>query len=110
MFAALYAERYFSVWREFLGLADAHENSLSRITGPVSYLYPESAPGRLSVEQRRSALTHSPPNPLGGAAAAEYRATRLTFKRDAMESLRDTDILRIVTAHGTFEMTRADFY
>lgn len=110
VFAAVYASRYASVWREFLALADATENTLSRITGSVSYSYSVSVPGRLSVDQHGSALTKSAPNAPGCNAAAEYRVARLTFKRDAIEPLQDTDILRIVTAHGTFEMTRADFY
>ncbi len=40
----------------------------------------------------------------------EYASTRLTFRRDVIEALCDTDAFRIVTPQGTFEMTRADFY
>ena len=42
--------------------------------------------------------------------AKEYIASRLTFKRDVIEALANDELFRVITAHGTFEMTRADVY
>lgn len=41
---------------------------------------------------------------------AEYMAGRLTFKRDVIEPLKEFDVFRVVTPHGTFQMTKADVY
>jgi hypothetical protein len=40
----------------------------------------------------------------------EYEASRLLFKRDVIEALRDDDPFRIVTPDGTFVMTKREFY
>ena len=42
--------------------------------------------------------------------AKEYIASRLTFKRDVIEALANDEFFRVVTPHGTFQMTRADVY
>ena len=107
-FAALYADRYKSVWPEFLLLADVDQRSLARVTGDIRYAYGSpksptetmtpsvSAPGGIDPAQARQL-----PN--------EYRASRLTFKRDVIEPLSPDDAFRVVTPIGTFEMTKADF-
>jgi hypothetical protein len=40
----------------------------------------------------------------------EYMAGRLTFKRDVIEALMDSDCFRIITPQGTFEMSKAEVY
>lgn len=41
---------------------------------------------------------------------ARYEASRLTFKRDAIEPLPDMDAFRVDTPDGSFVMTKAEFY
>lgn len=42
--------------------------------------------------------------------AVEYFAGRLTFKRDVIESLSDSERFRVVTPAGVFQMTKAEFH
>ena len=42
--------------------------------------------------------------------AVVYRATRLTFRADAIEPLADSDAFRVVTPEGNYQMTKAEFY
>ena len=44
-----------------------------------------------------------------GVARASYRATRLLFKRDVIEPLAEDDTFEVMTPHGVFAMTKADF-
>jgi len=39
-----------------------------------------------------------------------YEFSRLGFKADVIEPLRDRDSFRVVTPVGTFQMTKAEFY
>jgi len=80
--------------------------SQDRLRIRIGQLYPTNCQLTNMGRSRRNQR----PNALGVKAAVEYSATRLTFKRAIIEPLRDNDTIRIVTAHGTFEMTRADFY
>jgi hypothetical protein len=41
---------------------------------------------------------------------SEYMAGRLTFKRDVIEELEDSEAFRVVTPEGTFQMTKTDVY
>jgi hypothetical protein len=41
---------------------------------------------------------------------ATYEFSRLGFKADVIEPLRDRDSFRVVTPVGTFQMTKAEFY
>lgn len=40
----------------------------------------------------------------------EYKATRLLFRAEVIEPLKDSDVFRVHTPEGTFSMTKADFY
>ncbi len=40
----------------------------------------------------------------------EYKATRLLFRAEVIESLADNDFFSVHTPEGTFSMTKADFY
>ena len=40
----------------------------------------------------------------------EYKATRLLFRAEVIESLADNDFFNVHTPEGTFSMTKADFY
>lgn len=41
---------------------------------------------------------------------AQYRATRLTFRREVIEPLAPDERFRVITPSGTYEMTKAEFY
>ena len=110
-FAALYADRYASVWPAFLRLAGARDAEIARVTGAVTYAYDAAdaleAPRRArqgasvdGAERSRSAQRD---------VAAEYFCARLTFRRDVIEALEPDDAFRVVTPRGTFEMSRAEF-
>ena len=43
-------------------------------------------------------------------APATYQFSRLCFKADIIEPLRDRDQFRVETPDGVFEMTKAQFY
>ena len=43
-------------------------------------------------------------------ASVSYKAPRLRFVAKHIEPLRPTDLFEIVTPHGTFRMTKAQFY
>lgn len=40
----------------------------------------------------------------------EYKATRLLFRAEVIESLADNELFSVHTPEGTFSMTKADFY
>lgn len=40
----------------------------------------------------------------------EYKATRLLFRAEVIEPLKDSDVFRVHTPEGTFSMTKSDFY
>jgi hypothetical protein len=42
--------------------------------------------------------------------AASYTASRLRFIANRIEPLRPSDLFEVVTPHGTFRMTKAQFY
>lgn len=113
-FAALYQNRYSSVWQEFVSLAGAAETALMRVTGPVSYKYSFGAAGRSAVGRSARSPSRLPATaPLrreGTTHVAEYRSSRLTFKRDVIEQLGDDDVFRVITREGVFEMTKSEFY
>jgi hypothetical protein len=44
------------------------------------------------------------------AVKAQYRATRLTFRRDVIEALADDDAFEVETPFGTFRFTKRQFY
>lgn len=41
--------------------------------------------------------------------SASYEFHRLGFKRDVIEQLGSSQRFRVITPHGTFELTRGDF-
>lgn len=94
-FIELYRERYAAVWAEFLELARADEREIVHTAGTIRYFYNEAP---------RDAA------PRSTSGVPQYRAARLTFKRDVIEPLSPNEAFRVVTPSGTFEMTKADFY
>jgi hypothetical protein len=114
-FAALYADRYSSVWQEFLEMTGADIAKLPRATRPISYQY---APAGLAEEpidrHSNGSLLHRPVVGAGGGATdvrvVSYSASRLLFKADIIEPLRDEDKFRVTTPAGTYEMSKADFF
>ena len=59
--------------------------------------------------RRASATPKREPSP-GAADAHTYAAQRLTFRARVIEALSDDQSFRVLTPHGTFEMTKAAFY
>jgi hypothetical protein len=106
-FGQLYSERYADVWPEFLELAEANDRTLLLGNDPIAYSY---ARNESSQERARSAPTLPVSAYPAKAITREYRASRLTFKRDVIEALEDDAVFRVVTPLGTFEMSKADVY
>lgn len=107
-FVERFAARYADVWDEFLRMARADRDTIARVAGPVHYSYDGAATGPTmpAPEQERSSTSAALG---GGAVSASYRATRLLFKRDVIEPLAEDDVFEVVTPHGVFAMTKADF-
>lgn len=110
-FASLYAERYKDVWNDFLTLAGCSTRSLAHSVTPIAYKYDSSttthSSGSIPSQPSRAIRTPSQTEE-GEEGLAEYRASRLTFKRDVIEPLPAHGIFRVITPIGTFEMTKAD--
>jgi hypothetical protein len=45
-----------------------------------------------------------------GLPAASYKFSRLCFRRDAIEAIGPTEVFRVITPIGTFQMTKAEFH
>lgn len=107
-FVERFAERYAEVWDEFLALAHADPAAVPRGGESIAYKYPAAV---------KSPVTGDGMPKLQASIAAEvmvptpvsYQATRLLFKRDVIEGLASNERFRIVTPHGTFEMSKDDF-
>lgn len=128
-FAAVHRERYASIWDEFAELAQFDRLARAGALGLTRVVFGgQEADRPLGRAAARSALPAAEPrttrrNPLErppeAAVRADgseqgptvtYRATRLTFKRDLIEPLPDSERFRVQTPVGEFEMTKAEFY
>jgi hypothetical protein len=107
-FGALYAERYRATWPAFLALAHADASALSRAAGGIVYSFDRGS--STATPKAGTPLIHHAMPDLSENVAVEYRASRLTFKRDVIEALKDEQVFRIITPLGTFAMTKADVY
>lgn len=104
-FASLYQERYTGIWVDFLKVAAVGDTALAKVQGDVHYSFsPRAQMARHQIDGP------SPVRQSQDAPVTEYRASRLTFKRDVIEPLAPDDKFRVVTPLGTFEMTKAQFY
>lgn len=83
--AADFARRYASVWSDFIRLACASEASRPKVAGPIRYAY-SSSPEAQSLPDTTVA---TPSTHTSDRVKATYRASRLTFKQDVIEKLRD---------------------
>jgi hypothetical protein len=113
-FAALYAERYNEVWADFLRLSRVREDALLPIGEPVRYYYGTEVSAERS-RHRRAPVAIMRNRVQGGGSGSDgatvtYQASRLTFKRDVIEPLDESDSFQVVTPDGTFRMTKAEFY
>lgn len=126
-----FAARYAAVWAPFLELAGVAPEALGRVTGPVRVMIADvggadTADARdiTGASARRRVSSHPLRAPAAGdaatAAASEgtaagathrttYRATRLLFRRDVIETLAPHERFAVETPVGTFVMTRAEF-
>ena len=91
-----YAQRYASVWPDFLQRAGAA--TLPQADGSARFvLSPEPVP------RTPPASSDTP------GVAASYRYSRLCFRADVIEPLDDNDVFEVVTPEGRFRMTKAEF-
>jgi hypothetical protein len=103
-FASRFAERYRSVWSEFLSLVDGHITTSLDAAPSFSVGLETNRPPKLCVSDR------SPTTPPSGSSVIFYQYSRLCFKANIIEPLRDDEIFRVVTPVGTFELTKGQFY
>lgn len=104
-FAGRYADRYSSVWTEFM----------KEVHGDV--LRSSSRLGEMKIEVREEP-TKDPPGggpdiPARGAVdppAVTYAYSRVCFLARSIEPLKDNEEFRMVTPFGTFQMSKAEFY
>jgi len=62
---------------------------------------------------RAAAMTNAevaPTTVAGGAPPAAYHFSRLCFRRDVIEPIGQSEVFRVITPVGTFQMTKSDFY
>jgi hypothetical protein len=93
-FAAAYAERYRTVWKEFLHTAGGAHPPPAQ---PDRYVY------LLNNSQRAVSSVQ-------GSTATRYRFSRLCFKAAVIEPLRDDESFEVITPEGTFRFTKREFY
>jgi hypothetical protein len=107
-FADMYQQRYAAIWNEFVELADVSGHSQIGTSGTLRYSYGGEVP--LPSAKKTIAAEAIDANRAEAQDAGdviEYRASRLTFKRDIIESLGEDQPFRVVTPVGTFQMTPA---
>jgi hypothetical protein len=92
-----FAERYSSVWDEFI-----------QLVGGYAPIAPGSEPSfRYRIPVRPTATAHSTGT---REFAARYEYSRLAFKADVIESLALDESFRVDTPQGSYAMTKRDFY
>lgn len=107
-FAEMYQERYAAIWSEFVELADVSGRSQIQTSGTLRYSYGSEAPVPSAPRTTaRESQVADRTDAQGAREVVEYRAGRLTFKRDVIESLDENQPFRVVTPVGTFQMTPA---
>jgi 8-oxo-dGTP pyrophosphatase MutT (NUDIX family) len=109
-FVDRYVDRYRSVWADFVRIVRGDTGNIARVRGPVHYEYCSAAPAQEARSRASSLDDRVQADAEKGAAVVSYRANRLLFKAAVVEPLGSSDRFEIVTPHGTFEMSKADFY
>jgi hypothetical protein len=93
-FADQYRQRYAAIWDEFVHhSADTHP-----LGGDASMRY------EYAVAPAKTEADRSP------GVVMSYPYSRLCFKADLIERLRDDDVFEVVTPEGRFRMTKREFY
>lgn len=107
--ADVYRLRYGHIWTEFMALAGGTEIAPAHTAADAfEYAYGDSVPE--GPTPAATATQASSASQAAGEDVVEYRATRLSFRRDVIEALEPHQRFRVVTRdHGTFEFTRAAF-
>ena len=108
-FADRYADRYQSVWAEFLRIAQADSAKIACVYGPVHYEYDSTAPAQ-QIRSSAGDVASSARSVAPSENAVSYRASRLLFKAAVIEPLEPPDHFQVITPAGTFEMSKAQFY
>jgi hypothetical protein len=109
--ASLYAERYSEIWKEFVTMSQLDLSRLPRPPQSIRYHYSDS--DKRKEQYGAGSLKTTPP--LGNRIADEnqkvvsYSASRLLFKADVIERLKDSERFRVVTPEASYEMSKADF-
>lgn len=108
-FANLYQELYGQIWTEFLSLSGADSAVLAKMSGSIGYqIGPKAVTSKPAL--REDPIREVPTGRIERNIAVSYTATRLAFKADLIEPLALSARFRVVTAVGTFEMSKAEFY
>jgi hypothetical protein len=107
-FVERFAARYADVWDDFVSMSRVDRGTIARVAGAVHYSY-DSAATSPTMPSPVVDSSRAPSASGGGVTRASYRATRLLFKRDVIEPLADDDVFEVVTPHGLYAMTKADF-
>jgi hypothetical protein len=112
-FASVYAERYRAVWGDFVAMSGIDPSRFAGVRGAIRYHYSTAHSQRSSSaigssSRIRVARAASEP-PTSDVRLVSYSSSRLLFKADVIDALRDNDRFRVVTPAGTYEMSKADF-
>jgi hypothetical protein len=86
------ADRYRSVWAEFVRLAQAEHVIVPRSQEPSTVAIADTS------------------TPSSTSTACSYSATRLLFRRDRIDPLGWDDAFEVRTPDGIFRMTKRQFY
>lgn len=96
--AGRYAERYRNLWSEFV--AAARGEPLAGNDGSLRYVYPLEP----------AVVAHPVAASTAARSVASYRFSRLCFRADVIEPLRDDDVFEVITPVGRFRLTKGEFY
>lgn len=108
--AALHRERYAEIWEEFAELAEFDASAKVALfpDSRVEFGEGQKLKGTTLPPQGKVGTSNFPATQSDGVTT--YRATRLLFRRDIIETLGEHERFRVVTPVGDFEMSKAEFY
>lgn len=100
-----FSMRYGTLWDEFLARVAPEGFSRARVAVPDDFLV------RYPSDRRDHSVESGQGLPPGsGLVRARYKASRLTFKRDAIEPLGPNEVFEVVTPMGTYRFSKSEFY
>lgn len=105
--AALHRQRYAEIWEEFAELADLDHSAPPSLLVDGHVRFGQKPTATLRAKAKVPSASN-PATRAGGVVS--YRATRLLFRRDVIESLGENERFCVETPVGDFEMSRGEFY